>query len=116
LPCRTRLDFEPVVVATVALTARAFAQAPTRPASLRSKGLDTVRITAHYDNSIGTSDAASAGRIDLHLIADRPILRPAEVMELVPGLIVTQHSGGGKANQYFLPASISTTALTSRRR
>ncbi|HJW04479.1 MAG TPA: TonB-dependent receptor, partial [Azospira sp.] len=32
----------------------------------------------------------------------RPLLRPAEVMESVPGLIVTQHSGDGKANQYFL--------------
>jgi TonB-dependent receptor-like protein len=35
-------------------------------------------------------------------VADRPILRPGEVLELVPGLIVTQHSGAGKANQYFL--------------
>jgi hypothetical protein len=30
------------------------------------------------------------------------VLRPAEVLEYVPGLIVTQHSGDGKANQYFL--------------
>ena len=36
------------------------------------------------------------------LIEDRPLLRPGEVLELVPGLIVTQHSGDGKANQYFL--------------
>lgn len=28
--------------------------------------------------------------------------RPAEALEIVPGLIVTQHSGDGKANQYFL--------------
>ncbi|MBI3699693.1 MAG: TonB-dependent receptor [Afipia sp.] len=32
----------------------------------------------------------------------RPFLRPAEALEVVPGLIVTQHSGEGKANQYFL--------------
>lgn len=31
-----------------------------------------------------------------------PFLRPAEVLEVVPGLVVTQHSGEGKANQYFL--------------
>ncbi len=36
------------------------------------------------------------------LIAGRPTLRPAEVLEFVPGVIVTQHSGDGKANQYFL--------------
>ncbi|GAA0526808.1 TonB-dependent receptor [Rhizomicrobium palustre] len=32
----------------------------------------------------------------------RPILRPGEVVEDIPGVIVTQHSGSGKANQYFL--------------
>jgi outer membrane receptor protein involved in Fe transport len=32
----------------------------------------------------------------------RPVMRPGEVLEAVPGLIVTQHSGEGKANQYFL--------------
>ena len=32
----------------------------------------------------------------------RPVARPGEVLEAVPGLIVTQHSGEGKANQYFL--------------
>lgn len=31
-----------------------------------------------------------------------PTTRPGEVLEAVPGLIVTQHSGEGKANQYFL--------------
>lgn len=31
-----------------------------------------------------------------------PFLRPAEALEVVPGLVVTQHSGEGKANQYFL--------------
>ena len=32
----------------------------------------------------------------------RPVLRTGELLEVVPGLIVTQHSGSGKANQYFL--------------
>ncbi|UFZ08611.1 TonB-dependent receptor [Bradyrhizobium ontarionense] len=32
----------------------------------------------------------------------RPATRPGEALEAVPGLIVTQHSGEGKANQYFL--------------
>lgn len=32
----------------------------------------------------------------------RPVMRPGEVLEAVPGLIVTQHSGEGKANQYYL--------------
>ncbi|MDE2585085.1 MAG: TonB-dependent receptor, partial [Betaproteobacteria bacterium] len=47
-------------------------------------------------------DSASEGTVTAADLADRPLLRPAEVLEAVPGLIVTQHSGDGKANQYFL--------------
>ena len=64
--------------------------------------LDPIVVEAHYDNAVGTTDAASQGRINARLIESRPTLRPAEVLEFVPGVIVTQHSGGGKANQYFL--------------
>ena len=62
----------------------------------------TVRVTGHYDNAVGTSDAASQGVITSDLIVNRPALRAGELLEFVPGLIVTQHSGDGKANQYFL--------------
>ena len=31
----------------------------------------------------------------------RPMLRVAELLEAVPGLVAVQHSGSGKANQYF---------------
>ncbi len=83
----------------------AAAQAPAvRQDSSGSRHLDTVRVTSHHDNAVGTSDAASAGHINPQLIADRPMLRPAEVMQYIPGMIITQHSGGGKANRYFLRA------------
>ena len=62
----------------------------------------TVRVAGHYDNAVGTSDAASQGVITNELIVNRPALRTGELLEFVPGLIVTQHSGDGKANQYFL--------------
>src|SRR6266545_482369 len=61
-----------------------------------------VRIIGHYENAVGTSDAASQGTINPQLIEARPMLRPGEVLEYVPGVIITQHSGDGKANQYFL--------------
>src|SRR5262249_21950813 len=32
----------------------------------------------------------------------RPRGRPADVLRLVPGLVISQHQGGGKAEQYFL--------------
>jgi hypothetical protein len=46
--------------------------------------------------------AASEGTIDQARIADRPVLRPGEVLEDIPGLVISQHSGEGKANQYYL--------------
>jgi len=64
--------------------------------------LDSVEIRGHYDNAVGTSDAASQGAIRAELLKSRPAQRPGEVLEFIPGMIVTQHSGDGKANQYFL--------------
>ena len=64
--------------------------------------LETVTVQGNYNNAVGTSDAASQGSVTSKLIESRPTLRPAEVLEFVPGVIVTQHSGDGKANQYFL--------------
>lgn len=64
--------------------------------------LKPVTVQGNYQNAVGTSDAASEGVVTSTLIEARPTLRPAEVLEFVPGVIVTQHSGDGKANQYFL--------------
>jgi hypothetical protein len=46
--------------------------------------------------------AASAMTISGAQVNAQPFARPGEALEVVPGLIVTQHSGEGKANQYFL--------------
>ncbi len=62
----------------------------------------TVEIVAHYDNAIGNSDSASQGAVNAELLQSRALLRPAEALEFIPGMVVTQHSGDGKANQYFL--------------
>lgn len=64
--------------------------------------LQPIDVVGHYDNAVGTSDAASQGVILGKLLQDIPLLRPGEVLESIPGLVVTQHSGDGKANQYFL--------------
>ena len=64
--------------------------------------LEPVTVQGNYNNAVGSSDAASQGTVTSKLIEARPTLRPAEVLEFVPGVIVTQHSGDGKANQYFL--------------
>ena len=51
---------------------------------------------------LGEASSASEGYVTQEEIAIRPLLRTGEVLELVPGMVVTQHSGTGKANQYFL--------------
>lgn len=51
---------------------------------------------------IGEAQSASQGFIGQEQIKSRALSRVGEVIEFIPGMIATQHSGDGKANQYFL--------------
>jgi len=65
--------------------------------------LDEVVVTSTREAAAAErAEAASEGTVTSEELSNRPLLRPAEVLEAVPGLVVTQHSGAGKANQYFL--------------
>jgi len=69
----------------------------------RLKDVTLLPITVEGEvESSNSTQAATEGTVTVRQLTSRPILRPAEVLESVPGLIVTQHSGDGKANQYFL--------------
>jgi TonB dependent receptor/TonB-dependent Receptor Plug Domain len=77
--------------------------APGRAAEAGGSTLEEVVVTATHESAEGRQpDAASEGTARPEELENRPLLRPAEVLEAVPGLVVTQHSGDGKANQYFL--------------
>ena len=65
-------------------------------------GRDAVIVNPDQEGLVGDADAASQGTVDESQLENRPLLRPAEVLEVIPGVIITQHSGSGKANQYFL--------------
>ena len=54
------------------------------------------------ENLVGIAAAASEGAVTSRQIETRPIMRAGEVLEAVPGVIISQHSGEGKANQYYL--------------
>jgi TonB dependent receptor-like, beta-barrel/Carboxypeptidase regulatory-like domain/TonB-dependent Receptor Plug Domain len=54
------------------------------------------------ENLVGVAQSASQGAITAQQLDVRPLMRSGEVLETVPGVIITQHSGEGKANQYFL--------------
>jgi hypothetical protein len=66
------------------------------------KTIGHVTAVGRSVNLVGAADAASEGTISAQDIADRPILRPGELLEAIPGLVISQHSGEGKANQYYL--------------
>ena len=78
-----------------------------------SQFYEQVEVRARADDLVGVARSAAEGATSHEDLATRPLLRPAELVETVPGVIATQHSGDGKANQYFLRGSTSTTAPTS---
>jgi hypothetical protein len=54
------------------------------------------------ENLVGIAAAASQGAITAAQLEARPVMRAGEVLETVPGMVISQHSGEGKANQYYL--------------
>ena len=75
------------------------------PVPCATPGLRTIGQTVAVGRKadlIGKAVAASQGTIGQEQIATRPVLRPGEVLEAIPGLVISQHSGEGKANQYYL--------------
>jgi len=64
--------------------------------------LPEVVVTERSNNLVGRADSATQGTVGPRQLGLRPLLRPGELLETVPGLIISQHSGSGKANQYFL--------------
>ena len=64
--------------------------------------LEEVVVTGKLERLGGDPSSATVGVATSEQLDLRPVLRTGELLEVVPGLIVTQHSGSGKANQYFL--------------
>jgi hypothetical protein len=90
-----------------ALAADPPAQPPAQPEDEaedpdRLQVYEEIQVTDRASDMVGIADSASEGVTGRQELAERPILRPGELLETVPGVIITQHSGGGKANQYFL--------------
>jgi hypothetical protein len=87
------------VALAYALTAQAADE--TDAAIADSGNLSEVRITASRVNLLGTADTASQGSVTQEELGLRPAYRVGQLLETVPGLVVTVHSGEGKANQYL---------------
>lgn len=64
--------------------------------------VETVTVTAKRIAAMKNSVTASEGIVDARELQLTPAYRPGQLLETVPGLIVTLHSGEGKANQYLM--------------
>jgi hypothetical protein len=105
---RVRTLSRALTIALAGLPLIAAAQAPppsdndtsaTPPAAV---DLDRIDVIGRRLNLVGEAISASEGSVGQAEIAARPSLRTGDLLEFVPGLVATQHSGSGKANQYFL--------------
>ena len=64
--------------------------------------LEHVVIIGSTVQQLGIADAASVGTVTQEQLEARTVYRPGELLEAAPGLVVSQHSGEGKANQFYL--------------
>jgi hypothetical protein len=68
----------------------------------KTETLEEIIIEGKAEDLLGKTDAASKGHATQADFLARPLVRRGEIIETIPGMIATQHAGGGKANQYFL--------------
>ena len=107
---RTPSSLAPFHATAVALTclicnsssAQSTGASPELAATNTPVRLPEVLVQGREDSLIGVAESASQGTVGAIQLERRTLSRPGEVLETVPGLIVTQHSGAGKANQFFL--------------
>jgi hypothetical protein len=88
----------PVTADAVLLVAASADIVITAPRTFRN----LAEVENPAENLVGVASAGSEGAITAAQLAVRPVNRATEVLETVPGMIISQHSGEGKANQYYL--------------
>ena len=86
--------------ATVAPASSTDGSDPARDASVAA--VPEIVVSGRNDSQLGIAHSASQGNVGSAELERRPLMRAGELLEAVPGLIVSQHSGEGKANQYYL--------------
>lgn len=78
------------------------AENPDPSSEAKHQFTDQVEVNERADDLVGIATSATEGTTGRADLARRPIRRAGELIETTPGVVATQHSGGGKANQYFL--------------
>ena len=94
----TKICAASTALASVALMiceARAEPEAPAQK-------IEPVEVLSSRNSQLGIAASANSGVVTQKQLEARTIYRPGELLEAAPGLIVSQHSGEGKANQFYL--------------
>ncbi len=91
-----------LLTGAVCSSAQADQAAPADPGTPTGTALQEITVTAERLELLGTAATASEGIVDDEELQLAPQYRPGQLLETVPGLIVTLHSGEGKANQYLM--------------
>ena len=95
-PTRRRLtDIALAVLGVTSMLATAHAEEPASP-------MQEIIVEGSRNSQVGIANSASAGVVTQKQLEARTVYRPGELLEATPGLIVSQHSGEGKANQFYL--------------
>lgn len=84
------------------IAASCFALEGTVWAQTTEATLAPVQVQSSRNSVLGEAGTANEGVVTQQQLDARTVYRPGELLEAVPGLIVSQHSGEGKANQFYL--------------
>ena len=94
---RLALPFEPPPVSPAKVESPLPAAPPAQKPLAVQKNVETTLVLGR--KPISTASSADVRDRDFAL---RPIGSVQDILRVTPGLVMVQHSGGGKANQYFL--------------
>ncbi len=100
-PARILLAAAPLLLAALPVVAQDSIPSPVAR-DTAPRVLTPLTVIGRADELIGVAATASQGHVGAADLRSRPLAREGELLETVPGFIATQHSGDGKANQYFI--------------
>ena len=101
VPCATALPMTRLETTSLRTTSIA-TPSPCASDTATLHEIGKISASGRSTNLIGKASSAAEGFVGHAELERRPILRPGELLETVPGVVISQHSGEGKANQYYL--------------
>ena len=101
-PRTTAVPFVLAALATLPASSPVAAQTEPDADTIPVFDLEPLMVVGRVDDLTGIAATASVGYIGFQDLARRPLTREGELLEMVPGMILTQHSGSGKSNQMFV--------------